>query len=97
MAYICNLPKGSCSDCWHFRYDEENGRLACFAAQDEKNNECPLGGDLADNCADCAYSGDYRYDPITGDCVRRDMYRHDPFKGGCVRCDNEQEAEPDGK
>ena len=32
---------------------------------------CPLGGDLAHNCAGCDFSIDHQYDPKTGECVRR--------------------------
>lgn len=36
MAYICNK-KIKCKDCTHYRYDDTDGRYACFAAQDMKN------------------------------------------------------------
>ena len=32
---------------------------------------CPFGGDVADDCDGCAYSGDYRYDPVKKACVER--------------------------
>lgn len=32
-------------------------------------DECPLGGDITDDCADCPYAGDYHYQD--GECVRR--------------------------
>lgn len=32
-------------------------------------HNCPFGGDWADDCADCFYSGDYHY--VDGDCLRR--------------------------
>ena len=32
--------------------------------------ECPLGGDEADDCADCPYAGDYHF--VNGECVRRE-------------------------
>lgn len=32
--------------------------------------ECPLGGDETNDCADCAYAGDYHF--VNGECVRRD-------------------------
>ncbi len=35
MAYICTR-EGNCAECEHFRFDEEEGRYACFAVQDEK-------------------------------------------------------------
>lgn len=30
---------------------------------------CPLGGDVTNDCEDCAYAGDYHYED--GECVRR--------------------------
>jgi hypothetical protein len=35
-------------------------------------HECPWDGDITNDCADCIYAGDFRYDPDTEDCVRRD-------------------------
>lgn len=35
-------------------------------------DECPLGGDLNNDCADCFYRADYHYDKETGDCLRND-------------------------
>lgn len=35
-------------------------------------HECPLGGDIENDCADCAYAGDYHYDYEKRDCVLRD-------------------------
>lgn len=36
MAYICYRPKGSCPTCVHFRWDEENMRMSCWAQKDEE-------------------------------------------------------------
>ena len=36
MAYICTKPPGSCPKCGHFRRDEDRGRMACFAKDDER-------------------------------------------------------------
>lgn len=36
MAYICEKPKGSCTNCEHYRFDDEYGGKACFATQDAK-------------------------------------------------------------
>lgn len=36
-----------------------------------KRNDCPLGGDITNDCADCFYSWEYHYDPQTGECVLR--------------------------
>lgn len=38
MAYMCTSTV-PCNQCGHYRYDKEEGRMACFAAQDEKNAE----------------------------------------------------------
>ena len=35
-------------------------------------SDCPLGGDPRNDCEGCAYSGDYRYDPTSGECVVRE-------------------------
>jgi len=35
----------------------------------KEENNCPLGGDTKNNCADCVYSGDYEYK--NGECLRR--------------------------
>lgn len=37
-----------------------------------KKSECPLGGDITNDCADCIYSCDYHYE--NGECVLRDNY-----------------------
>lgn len=36
MAYICMKPAGSCPKCDHYRYDREEGQMACFAELDEQ-------------------------------------------------------------
>lgn len=33
-------------------------------------DECPLGGDIENDCADCFYSAEYHY--VNGECVLRD-------------------------
>lgn len=33
---------------------------------------CPKGGDTENDCADCVYAGDFRFDAKTGECVRRE-------------------------
>ena len=43
----------------------------CGPGEDEDTNDCPLGGDVANDCDGCAYSGDYYYDEKSGECVRR--------------------------
>ena len=34
--------------------------------------DCPLGGDTANDCADCIYSSEYHFDPESGLCIKRD-------------------------
>lgn len=42
-----------------------------FYFEDELMNLlCPLGGDETNDCADCAYAGDYHF--VDGECVKRD-------------------------
>lgn len=36
----------------------------------EEFDKCPLGGDTTNDCADCAYAGDYHY--VNGECVLRE-------------------------
>lgn len=36
------------------------------------HNECPHGGDINNECEDCDYAGDYKFDPKTSECIRRD-------------------------
>ena len=38
--------------------------------EDAEENECPLGGDIANDCAGCAYADGYHY--IDGECVGRE-------------------------
>lgn len=33
-------------------------------------NECPLGGDIENDCADCVYGADYHF--VDGNCIRRE-------------------------
>lgn len=33
-------------------------------------SECPMGGDITNDCADCCYSGDYHY--VNGECIARE-------------------------
>ena len=37
-----------------------------------EDEDCPLGGDVANDCEGCVHSLEYRYDPKTGECVLRD-------------------------
>ena len=34
-------------------------------------DECPLGGDTANDCDGCIYRGDYEFNKETEECVRR--------------------------
>ena len=64
------------------RESEAEGTLSDLAYQIEYefdvdgvrsyDDDCPLGGDITDDCADCAYSCDYHY--ANGECVRREEY-----------------------
>ena len=36
----------------------------------EISNECPNGGDIENDCADCIYSCDYHF--VDGECVKRE-------------------------
>lgn len=44
--------------------------LGVDESETENDDKCPLGGDITDDCAGCAYAGDYHF--VNGDCVRRD-------------------------
>ena len=64
-------------DCSHFEDDCYINELRWFevpsdiVADDEELNEaCELGGDISNDCADCAYSCDYHW--VDGHCVLRD-------------------------
>lgn len=59
------------SDCWfHIEEDETVICLDCEDLEDCYGNECPLGGDISNDCADCAYACDYHF--VDGECVRRE-------------------------
>jgi len=55
---ICYKDVGYCDKCKHKKCDIAHS--------------CPLGGDLANECADCPDSADYKYDTKTRECVRRE-------------------------
>ena len=38
MAYICYKPEGSCKTCSHYRWDEDNQEMCCWAPFDKENN-----------------------------------------------------------
>lgn len=50
--------------------------ITIIEVEDEDGDEephdclCPLGGDEHDDCADCAYAGDYHF--VDGECVIRE-------------------------
>lgn len=57
---------------------EEDGCLSgvideTYDGHDGEAGECPLGGDVANDCDGCAYSGDYHYDPKSGECLLRSV------------------------
>lgn len=59
--------------CWfHVEQDES---VICLDVEDLEEcyeNNCPLGGDITDDCADCAYYCDYHY--VNGECIKREEY-----------------------
>ena len=49
---------------------QEELKIAEFDDDDTiDDDDCPLGGDIANDCADCAYACDYHF--VDGECVRR--------------------------
>jgi hypothetical protein len=44
----------------------------CQKCQDKTFDACPLGGDIRNDCADCAYAGEYSYDEDEEECLRRE-------------------------
>ena len=58
VEFICYKDADYCDDCEHKQCDTAH--------------RCPLGGDLANDCADCSCNTDYQYDPKTGECIRRE-------------------------
>ena len=42
--------------------------------------QCPFGGDETNDCADCAYSGDFHF--VKGECIRRDFNDNPEFLEG---------------
>ena len=52
--------------------DKQYFDIAEKRINDAQADLCPLGGDIADDCADCPYAVDYHYDYKTGDCLRRE-------------------------
>lgn len=48
---------------------------------DKFDYECPFGGDISNDCADCVYSSDYHFDK--GDCVEREYYDEPDYNEDC--------------
>jgi hypothetical protein len=48
----------------HEVYDEEG-----LDDSSKEKSDCPEGGDLANDCKGCTYSGDYHF--VTGECLKR--------------------------
>ena len=51
--------------------------MRCWYAKDDfmynespNESECPMGGDIENDCADCIYSCDYHF--VNGECVKRE-------------------------
>jgi len=63
--------KNTASPAILYNYLSEAEIEKIFDATEEKSaaNECPLGGDITNDCADCVYSVDYCYSD--GECIRR--------------------------
>lgn len=58
--------------CWfHIEEDESVVCLDVEELDDVYENDCPLGGDITNDCADCAYAGDYHY--VNGECILREL------------------------
>ena len=55
-----------------YTQEEITEELTSCNFDDEHNDdfECPLGGDETNDCADCAYAGDFHF--VNGECVRRE-------------------------
>ena len=77
FCYLEYYQKAELYDGWHvipvddfiMKYRPELKQKFYF--EDELMNLlCPLGGDETNDCADCAYAGDYHF--VDGECVRRD-------------------------
>ena len=77
FCYLEYYQKAKLYDGWHvipvddfiMKYRPELKQQFYF--EDELMNLlCPLGGDETNDCADCAYAGDYHF--VDGNCVRRD-------------------------
>lgn len=59
IPYYCGACMDNASDDEYMEMEQEMSGL-----------ECPLGGDETNDCADCAYAGDYHF--VNGECVRRE-------------------------
>lgn len=69
---ICQLDSGFTSP---EDYDLTKEEFECYQAlvrkvANEVADYCPLGGDIMNDCADCAYAGEYHYKD--GECVIRE-------------------------
>ena len=47
----------------------------CCFDDEHTEDECPLGGDISNDCADCAYACDYHF--VDGECVEREENNYD--------------------
>lgn len=65
-----------CGACGWFHINEETNVICldtddleeCYDYDDDED-ECPFGGDITNDCADCVSSVDYHYE--NGECIRR--------------------------
>jgi hypothetical protein len=44
--------------------------FSCNFDDEHDDDECPLGGDISNDCTDCAYACDYHF--VDGECIRRE-------------------------
>lgn len=59
--------------CWfHIEQDRSVICLDVEELDDAYEDICPFGGDITNDCTDCAYSGDYHF--VNGECVERNDY-----------------------
>ena len=63
--YICG------ANGWlHINTEETKVCLDTDDLEECYDDDCPLGGDTTDDCADCVYSCDYHC--VNGECVKRE-------------------------
>lgn len=81
---LCVFPFEDC----YATQDEARAILGEAICNAENEQTCPLGGDLSDDCADCAYASDYHF--VDGECVKREDEEEDCLV--CKLCGHKQYA-----